>query len=207
MDAAKKNGKIKVIYYKENGGKGSALKNGFKYCSGRYVTFIDADLDLHPKQLTNFITYIENTETDVVVGSKRHPLSKINYPKTRKILSEGYHLITKALFHLDITDTQTGLKLFKYEVLEDTLPKIICKKYAFDLELLVNINYHGWKIDELPIKLEWQRNKNRLKINDIWKLSLDTASIFYRYKILKKQKNKELLYKLKIPNKTINVEK
>jgi glycosyltransferase involved in cell wall biosynthesis len=50
MRAAKNNKKIKVINYKDNGGKGFALKYGFKFCSGNFVTFIDADLDLHPKR-------------------------------------------------------------------------------------------------------------------------------------------------------------
>ena len=185
LRAAKENKKIKVVDYKNNGGKGFALKYGFKFCSGKYVTFIDADLDLHPKLIPIFIEHIERNGADIVIGSKVHPDSLIKYPIYRRILSTGYHLFTRLLFRLDLGDTQTGLKIFKYEALQYVLPKILCKKYAFDLELLVNAYHNGFKIIEAPIELNWQRLENRLKLKDIWKLMLDTFGIFYRLKIIK----------------------
>ncbi|MCW3133033.1 MAG: hypothetical protein N2V78_01710 [Methanophagales archaeon] len=52
------------------------------------------------------------------------------------------------LVNLNVRDTQAGLKLFKYEVLKEVLPRVLCKKYAFDLELLVNSHHRGFKIVE-----------------------------------------------------------
>jgi len=182
--ATKENHRIKVVR-KESEGKGSALKYGFNFCSGKLVTFIDADLDLNPKQIPLFIEYMKNYNADVVVGSKRHPLSKINYPLFRRVLSLGYQIVTKILFNLNLRDTQAGLKLFKYEVLKEIFPRILCKKYAFDLELLVNASHRGFKIMEAPVELNWQRVANRIKLKDISKIALDTAAIFYRLKILK----------------------
>jgi len=183
IKTAKKLGDVKVVK-KENGGKGSALNHGFKYCSGKLVTFIDADLDLHPRQIPLFIDYMERYNADVVVGSKRHPLSKVNYPLDRRILSRAYQIIVRILFNLNLTDTQAGLKLFKYEVLEDILPRVLCKKYAFDLELLVNANHRGFKIVEAPIELSWQRKRGRIALRDIGRIALDTAAIFYRLRIM-----------------------
>ena len=185
MTIANKNKKIKAVTYKKNGGKGFALKYGFKFCSGELITFMDVDLDLHPKQIPQFIDYMKKYDADVIIGSKRHPLSKINYPGSRKVLSKGYHTLTRILFNLNLSDTQAGLKLFKYDVLEAILPKVLCKKYAFDLELLVNASHRGYKIAEAPIELNWQRFENRLTLKDIWKLALDTAAIFYRLNILR----------------------
>lgn len=182
--AAKENGNIKVVK-KKNGGKGSAIKHGFDYCSGNLVTFLDADLDLHPKQIPMFIKYMGRYDADVVIGSKRHPLSKIDYPLYRKLLSEAYQVITAALFNLNLTDTQAGLKLFKYEVLEEVLPRVLCKKYAFDLELLVNARHRGFKIVEAPIEVNWQRVEGRIKLGEIAGIAIDTAAIFYRLRILK----------------------
>jgi len=185
MTMANKNEKIKAVTYKKNGGKGFALKHGFKFCSGELVTFIDVDLDLHPKQIPHFIDHMEKYDADIIIGSKRHPLSKINYPGSRKVLSKGYHTLIRILFHLNLSDTQAGLKLFKYDVLKEILPKVLCKKYAFDLELLVNARHLGYKIAEAPIELDWQRFENRLTLKDIWKLARDTAAIFYRLNILR----------------------
>ncbi len=75
--------------------------------------------------------------------------------------------------------------MFKYKVLKEIFPRVLCKKYAFDLELLVNANHRGFKIVEAPVELNWQRIASRIKLKDIWEIALDTAAIFYRLKILK----------------------
>jgi len=185
LKAREQNHRIIVIDYTDNGGKGNALRKGFDHTSGQYIFFLDADLDISPEHIPNFFNYLEETNADVVVGSKRHPDSNINYPFSRKILSELYQLINFGLFRLDLSDTQTGFKVFRYEVLQQVFPNVLCKKYAFDLELLVNANHGNWKIVEHPIEIDWKRNQNRVSLKDIWQITLDTAAIFYRLKILK----------------------
>ena len=178
-------GNVKVIRYEENGGKGKALRYGFNHVSGDLVTFLDADLDLHPAQISTFLDYMEKNDADVVIGSKRHPLSKLNYPWDRKFLSSGYNMLTRALFGLDIKDTQAGIKLFKKEVLDEVLPKILVKRYAFDLEVLVNADRLGYKTVEAPIDLDFQRVVGRIRLRDITRIAMDTAAIFYRLKFSK----------------------
>lgn len=185
LEASKAGSDIVKIFRKENGGKGSALKFGFSKSKGRLVTFLDADLDLHPKQLPLFLNYMKRYDADIVIGSKRHPLSKINYPYYRKFLSVLYEFIVRILFNLHIKDTQAGFKLFKRRALEVVLPRILCKKFAFDLELLVVAHSKGFKIVEAPIELNWQRIENRIRSKDIFRIAVDTAAIFYRLKILK----------------------
>lgn len=168
----------------ENGGKGAALKKGFEYVHGNVVSFIDADLDLHPRQLTLFHEIMTLNNADVVVGSKRHPNSMITYPLSRKFLSRCYQCLVRILFRLNIQDTQAGLKLFTYSALADSLPKVMIKRYAFDLELLVNICHRGYTVVEAPIDLRFQRFTSRISIGDIWCIFVDTAAIFYRLRIL-----------------------
>jgi glycosyltransferase involved in cell wall biosynthesis len=180
--AAAENDCIKV-FRKEYGGKGSALEYGFNKCSGRLVTFLDADLDLHPRQIPLFIEYLKRSNADVVIGSKVHPLSKVSYPLHRKILSRTYHAMVQILFDITLTDTQAGLKLFKREVLRDVLPSTSSKKYAFDLELLIKSHRRGFKIVEAPVELNWQRVKGRIGLADIVAIAFDTAAIFYRLNV------------------------
>jgi glycosyltransferase involved in cell wall biosynthesis len=176
---------VKVVRYAHNGGKGNALKHGFGYATGDLVAFLDADLDLHPRQINGFLELMEEQRADVVIGSKRHPLSKLDYPLQRRILSTGYSLLVMALFRLPVTDTQTGLKLFKYEVLEEVFPRILVKRYAFDLEVLVNAHHRGYRIAEAPIELSFQRKFGRIGFKEISPIAIDTAAIFYRLRILK----------------------
>jgi len=178
------NNKVKVIECL-NRGKGAAIKAGFNKSKGKFVTFVDADLELHPKQIPLFMDYMKRYDADIVVGSKRHPLSKIYRPMYRKILSFGYYILIKLLFGLPVKDTQAGLKLYKREVLNEIFPRILCKRYAFDLEILVNAHHRGFKLVEAPIEYRSKRLNNRIKLKDIFYIALDTAAIFYRLRIMK----------------------
>jgi glycosyltransferase involved in cell wall biosynthesis len=178
------NGRVKIERYNPNAGKGCAIKYGFDFVSGDYVLFLDADMDLHPSQITNFLKLMEEHKADLVMGSKRHKDSVVNYPKSRKFLSDGYYYLIKFLFGLPVKDTQTGFKLFRYEALKNGIPKIIIKRYAFDLELLVVLHKQGYKIIECPIYLKPSRRYyNRIGLKDVWNTLIDTIAIFYRLRI------------------------
>jgi glycosyltransferase involved in cell wall biosynthesis len=184
LEFAKQHPNIQVVNYGNNMGKGFAIRYGFKYATRDLVAFIDADLNLHPGLILRLLEYMDKTGADVVVGSKRHRDSKINYPLKRKILSEIYYLFVKFLFGLPVRDTQVGLKLYKREVLEDVLPKVLVKKYAFDIELLANAHRLGYKIIESPVELNISFSSH-VNIKAIWHMMIDTAAVFYRMKILK----------------------
>lgn len=175
---------IMVLNYKNNGGKGFAIKYGSKLITGDFVSFIDADLDIHPIQLKLFLEYMEKYNADVVIGSKKHPSSNVKYPLTRKFLSNGYHLMNKILFDLPVKDTQVGLKLFKREVFKEVIQKVLIKRYAFDLELLALINSKKYKIIEAPIQINYNFNSS-VNLKAIWNIFIDTLAVAYRLHILK----------------------
>jgi glycosyltransferase involved in cell wall biosynthesis len=184
------NRRIKLVRNSANLGKGRALREGFGVSTGEFVVFIDADLDLHPRQLQVFFDYMRAKDADVVIGSKRHPESKLFYPTHRKIVSAVYFFLVKLLFRLPIHDTQTGLKLFKRPVLEKVFPQMLVKKFAFDLELLVLAHKHGFKIAEAPVVVDYRPNIGRkikrwVRPNDIYTTWWDTMAIFYRLYILR----------------------
>ncbi|MFC1538122.1 glycosyltransferase family 2 protein [Candidatus Latescibacterota bacterium] len=170
-----------------NMGKGMALKNGFGKSSGEIVVFMDADLDLHPSQINNLIAKLDSGDCDVVVTSKHHPESKLSYPFSRKIVSYVYYLIIKILFNLPVRDTQTGLKIFRREVLENAFHRMLVKTYAYDVELLAISVRFGFGIKEIPVVLDFKRGMKwgRIRLKDVIEIFLDTLAIFYRLKILK----------------------
>jgi len=172
-------GRVKALTYGVNKGKGFALKYGFEHSTGDIVVFIDADMDLPPQQIRKFIEVMERTNADVVSGSKRHPESKVNYPLKRKVLSFIYYLFIRILFNLNVKDTQTGLKVFKRKVLEDVMPRILVKRYAFDVELLANAVKRGYRIVEAPVVLNF-RNSSRINWKAVWRMFIDTLAIAYR---------------------------
>lgn len=177
---------IRVVHYEENQGKGNALICGTSFARGEYVVFLDADMDLHPSQLPVLFAIMDAEKADAVIGSKRHPASVVNYPVRRRIYSSVYYTIIRLLFGLPVKDTQTGLKVFKREVLDRVFPRILVKRFAFDIEVLANAHHLGYKIVDAPVTLEFQRGSfGRIHLGDVFKIFVDTLAIFYRMHILK----------------------
>lgn len=60
----------KIIYHDVNGGKGAALRTGFKAATGDVVIIQDADLEYDPNEYPKVVNPIFNNEADVVYGSR-----------------------------------------------------------------------------------------------------------------------------------------
>jgi glycosyltransferase involved in cell wall biosynthesis len=177
--------RVRVFHYPMNVGKGFALSLGVAQSVGELVTFIDADMELDPANIGGFIEIMETSKCDAVIGSKRHPLSKVAYPRSRRFQSWVYQLLIRLLFNLDVRDTQTGLKLFRRQVLQEALPLLAIKRFAFDLELLVVARHLGYrKVCEAPITLEY-KFESSVNLGSAWHVLWDTAAIFYRLRILR----------------------
>ncbi|MGH2922143.1 MAG: glycosyltransferase family 2 protein, partial [Gaiellaceae bacterium] len=65
--------RARVIHYDRNMGKGYAVKAGALAARGRFIAYIDADLDLDPASIPDFLRLAEAESLDFVIGSKRHP--------------------------------------------------------------------------------------------------------------------------------------
>lgn len=187
-------GKVKILSYKINNGKGYAVRYGMVHAQGDYIAFIDAGGDLNPNGLSMLLEHMEWYNADIIIGSKLHPVSKVIYPFSRRVLSFFSRIWIWLLFGLKVRDTQTGMKIFKKEVVEKVLPRLLVKKFAFDIEILAVSRHLGFKrIFEAPIELEYNfqstiTNKNFISI--LFHTFVDTLAIFYRLNILRYYDNK-----------------
>jgi glycosyltransferase involved in cell wall biosynthesis len=176
--------RLRVVHYDHNLGKGNALMCGTWFARGDYVVFLDADMDLHPAQLPTFFEILRSTGADAVIGSKRHRDSKVDYPLIRRLYSAVYYTLVRLMFGLPIKDSQTGLKVFRSEVLQRVLPRILAKRFAFDVEVLANAHRLGYRIVDGPVTLEFRRKVGRITLRDVTNILLDTLAIYYRMHIL-----------------------
>lgn len=180
---------FKVLGYEENKGKGFAVRHGMLNADGDVVGFIDGDLDIHPEGIAMLINHMIWYNADIIIGSKLHPVSQVNYPFWRKVLSWGYRSLIRLLFGLKVRDTQVGIKLFKKKVVRDIFPLLVVKRFAFDVEVLAVANYRGFsRIYEAPIKLQFN-NANSITSGNFWKVILlmlwDTFAVFYRLRVIR----------------------
>lgn len=175
---------LKVFVYKENKGKGHAVRFGMSKARGDIISFLDAGMDISPKGIMMLLAHMNWYDADIIVGSKKHPVSRVNYPLLRKVLSWGYHLGVKVLFNLRLSDTQSGIKIFRRKVVEKILPRLLVKHYAMDIEMLSVAKYLGFdRIYEAPIEVRFDKKSSSIKWTTSFWMAWDTAAVFYRLKI------------------------
>lgn len=185
--AASDNPNIKDFGYDANRGKGGAVSWGAVNSRGDIVGFIDADLDLSPDLIAGYYKKMNDTGCDIVIGSKMHKESKLEYPAARKLFSFCYYIMLKVLFGLKCHDTQTGLKLYKGELIREIVPLRRIDGYAFDIELLALASKKKSSLIEMPVELNFTRGESfgRIKFKDVWTMFTDTWKIWWNLKIKK----------------------
>lgn len=174
---------VHLVSLPSNVGKGGALRAGFAVSRGRYIGLLDADGDIDPGQLLEFMTLAAMYAPDAVIGSKRHPLSDVEYPALRRLWSTGFQVLTRVLFRLNVRDTQTGIKLLHRSVVAEVLPRAIESGFCFDLEVLVIANRRGYRrIIEAPVHIG-VRFTSTISMRTVRRMLLDMARLFWRLRV------------------------
>jgi dolichol-phosphate mannosyltransferase len=179
VDYANRNGHVKVIGYDKNVGKGYAVKKGFMEAVGDAVVFVDSDMEIDLETISCYVEALRYA--DIVIASKWHPDSVVEMSLIRKILSHGFNVLVRILTGADLKDTQVGLKAMKKKAFTRIFRKLIVRRYAFDVELLVVASLFDLKIVEMPTHLKLNES---FKVKEIVKMFVDLLGIAYRLKVL-----------------------
>lgn len=181
-----KSKRVRVFGYKHNRGKGYAVRYGMARAVGDLISFLDAGREISPKGIMMLMAHMDWYNADIIVGSKRHPASRVNYPLRRRLLSVGYHWIVGILFGLPLRDTQSGIKIFKRKVVDQILSRLQVKRYAMDIEMLAVARRLGFKrIYEAPIEIRFDRRTSAINWGTLFRMAWDTLSVFYRLQLLR----------------------
>ncbi|MBF8283510.1 MAG: hypothetical protein HW378_2425 [Anaerolineales bacterium] len=171
---------VRVARQEVNRGKGAALFHGFQFAVGDPVAFLDSDLEIAPEYVLRLWEVMQAASADVVIGTKKSGENR--FPLLRRVLSQGYRGLVALLFGLSLNDTQTGIKLFKREVLEFAIPRLAVSRFAFDIELLVAVTRFGYRVVECPVKTAYHRagSVGRIGLRQMAGMLWDTLAIYYR---------------------------
>lgn len=140
--------RVQVIYKEKNEGKGSAVTLGLGRASGDIILIQDADLEYSPDDYPVLLKPFENTNVDVVYGSRflgPHLSTMFVYAQGNKFVT----LVTNIFFNTNITDMETGYKVFRRKVLDGIT--IRSKRFDMEPEITVKVLKKGYQIYEVPI--------------------------------------------------------
>ena len=172
--------RVRVTGYARNQGKGFAVLYGMRMARGRLVGFMDAGGDIAPRGWDALLALQRDRDADIVVGSKRHPDAKVQFPLLRRIYSFGYQQLVRVLFRLNVRDTQVGIKVFRHEVVDTVAPLLLVKRFAFDIEFLAVARHLGFsRIEEAPVEIQHQFTST-VNVRAVFRTLWDTIAVFYR---------------------------
>jgi dolichol-phosphate mannosyltransferase len=181
--------RIKLVSYHRNQGKGFAVRKGFSLVTGEFTFLVDGDAEIMGKDLLGYMEALRTT--DIVIGSKRHPLSAVRTPTMRRFLSLGFNVVERVLTGVRATDTQAGFKGMRSCVLYRVMPLITAKRFAFDVEVLAVASLLGFKTSELPVSIDLNAHVNVKRVS---RMMVDILGIAYRLRIRRwYQKNIETM--------------
>jgi glycosyltransferase involved in cell wall biosynthesis len=140
----------RVLYHERNRGKGSALRTGFAAATGEIVLVQDADLEYDPQEYPRLIEPILAGKADVVYGSRfaggeSHRALYFWHSVGNRVLT----LLSNALTNLNLTDMETGYKVFRAEVIRGIT--IEENRFGFEPEVTAKVARMGCRIYEVGI--------------------------------------------------------
>ena len=169
--------------YKQNQGKGHAIKTGILQSSGEFCIFTDADIPFGLGIIDRFLHYLDFKEFDIVVGDRtlKGSVYKTEISGIRKFGSNIFTFIAGRFVAGGVFDTQCGIKGFRRTVVQDLFPLIKTKGFAFDVETLYIALKRNYDIKRIPVVLTGQEGSSVNVLKHGPGMTLDLFKIVYRY--------------------------
>ena len=166
-----------LLRHERNKGKGAALRTGFSRASGDIIIIQDADLEYNPEDYQALLQPILERKADVVYGSRflsgPHRVLFFWHFAGNKFLT----FLSNILSNLNLSDMETGYKVFKKEVLNQI--KLKSNRFGFEPEFTIKIAKKKMRVYEVPISYYGRDYSEGKKIT--WKDGLAAIYALFRF--------------------------
>lgn len=177
---------LKFLRHERNFGKGRAVRTGLKKATGDFIIIQDADLEYNPEDYSRLLEPILEGKAFVVYGSRL-----INYPlrlwgKKKTVLpihlmaNKFLTFLTNIFYLSNLTDMETGYKLFKKGVLDKLDLK--SNRFDFEAEVTAKILKRKTSIVEVPILVKPRTYKDGKKIG--WRDGIAAIWVLIKYRFI-----------------------
>lgn len=160
-DILEKHPELHVINHAVNRGKGTGLRNGLlaaREAGFRYAITIDSDGQHYPDDIPTFISEIEKTPGNILVGARN--LTADNMPGKNTFANKFSNFWFKLETGINLPDTQSGFRLYPLDKIGDM--RLLTAKYEFELEILVCAAWSGVPIRNIPIRVYYPPQNERI---------------------------------------------
>ncbi|NTY59421.1 bifunctional glycosyltransferase family 2/GtrA family protein [Mycolicibacterium sphagni] len=132
-------------------GRGGALAAAWASSPADVVAYMDVDLSTHLSALMPLVAPLVSGHSDIAIGSRLAPSSRVVRGIKREVVSRGYNLLLRGLLGARFSDAQCGFKALRADVARQLLPLVADTGWFFDTELLVLAEKAGLRIHEVPV--------------------------------------------------------
>ena len=151
LESLKNTQNLRVFFHEKNYGKGFAVKTAIKSVTGDIILIQDADLEYDPFDYNKLLLPFFETNADVVYGSRF--LGGGKYVRIHffwhYLANKLLTLICNLFTNLNLTDMETGYKVFKTESVKKI--EIKEKTFSFEPEITIKLAKKKCKFFEVPI--------------------------------------------------------
>ena len=169
---------LRIFFHPKNMGKGAALRTGFSHITGDIVIIQDADLEYDPVEYQKLIQPICEDKADVVYGSRFMGGPRRVLYFWHSVANSILTIFSNMMTNLNLTDMETGYKVFRREVIEKISLK--SNRFGFEPEITAKISKLGIRIYEIPISYYGRKYDEGKKIG--WKDGLSAFFTIIRYR-------------------------
>jgi glycosyltransferase involved in cell wall biosynthesis len=149
---ASENG-AQLLEHPLNLGKGAALQTGFQYILQKgyqVVITLDADGQHDPSEIPSLLKIFQSVNPDILIASRAAEFGKMTF--LRRFWNRLGVKAVARLCHSDITDSQSGFRLIRTEVLKAV--DLSTSRFETELELLIKACKKGFGVLSVPIKTQ-----------------------------------------------------
>lgn len=161
----------KFLRHKKNFGRGRTVTDGIKIARGKFVGFIDIDLEISPNYIAKMLSRLK--QADVIVGWRKYSFSPLTMH--RYVSSKLYALLVQWILKLPVHDTEAGYKFFNRKTIMPILRKCKNQGWFWDTEVVAYAHLYGLTIAEVPVRFIRRLDKtSTVKIfSDSWQYLKD----------------------------------
>ena len=168
-----------VVSYKQNLGKGRAVRLGLLASRSDVALFTDADLSTPITEMPKLITPIFNDECDLTFGSRAldRRLIGVHQPWRREQGGRVFNLAVRMATRLPFWDTQCGFKAFRMRVCKPLIEGATIDRFGFDVELIYLAYRAGLRLREVPVRWDHYEGSKVNVFSDSFKMLSEVGLI------------------------------